>query len=64
MNRQEQKRRFAQAMILLSVKYNVELKIDWDNGVLDFNGNPPAGTWTKLVNELTQISREWNAQEV
>lgn len=64
MNRQEQKKQFAQAMILLSAKYKVVLSIDWDNGVLDFVGELPPKGWSNLVRELTLMAKEWNIQEI
>ncbi|MDA3837237.1 MAG: hypothetical protein PF542_06475 [Nanoarchaeota archaeon] len=64
MNKQEQKRRFAQAMILLSAKYKVKLSINWETGVLDFQGDLPPQGWSTLIGELTEMAREWNLKEV
>lgn len=40
---------------MIADKHNVKLVIDWDNHVMDFQGDPPNG-WEPLINDLEQLS--------
>ena len=50
-------------MILLANKYKVEVQVDWENGILDFQGNIGSVKWCSLIEELEETAEKWNIKE-
>jgi len=47
-------------VVLLANKYDIVVQVDWDTGLLDFQGDIGHGAWRTLIGELETLSVDWN----
>ena len=54
--------KFLQMMILLADKYGVTVQVNWDNGMLEFDGDVDPAGWCTLIGELELMATNWNVE--
>ena len=54
----EAKESFVRIATTVAEKYDVKLKIDWDNSVIDFQGDLDWRDWDALITELNVLASQ------